>query len=55
MTEPPIDKETVLVDVSGLPIDDLLSNTDSPLIESIRRLVAEADNEAIAGFNQGVS
>lgn len=55
MTEPPADKETALVDVSGIPLDDLLRNSDSPLLESLRRIEEESDNEAIAGFSQGLT
>lgn len=55
MSQPPIDKETVLVDVSGLEINELLSNDESPLLESLRRLAAETDTDAVAGFAQGLS
>jgi hypothetical protein len=41
--------------VSGLCLDDLLQNNESPLIESLRRLAAESDTEAIAGFQQGMT
>jgi FXSXX-COOH protein len=54
MSQPPADKETILVDVSGLSLDDLLENDESPLIESLRRLATESDTDAIAGFNQGM-
>lgn len=55
MSQPPADKETVLVDVSGLQLDDLLQNVESPLLESLRRLNAEIDADPIAGFTQGLS
>ena len=55
MSQPPADKETVLVDVSGLPLNDLLQSTESPLMESLRRLADESDDDAIAGFSQGIS
>jgi hypothetical protein len=55
MSQPPVDKETVLVDVSGLDLEGLLSNTESPLLESIRRIASEADDDAIAGFSDGIS
>jgi FXSXX-COOH protein len=55
MTEPPADKETVLVDVSDIPLDDLLRNSESPLLESLRRIEEESDSEAIAGFSQGLA
>lgn len=55
MTQPPADKETVLVDVSGIPHNDLLGNTESPLLESLRRLEEEIDTDAIAGFSQGLT
>ena len=55
MSQPPADKETVLVDVSGLHIDELLTNDESPLLESLRRLTADTDADVIAGFSQGLS
>jgi FXSXX-COOH protein len=55
MTEPPADKETALVDVSGIPIDDLLRSSESALLESLRRVEEERDNEAVAGFSQGLT
>jgi FXSXX-COOH protein len=55
MTQPPADKETVLVDVSGLPLDDLLRSSEDPLLESLRRVDEEAETEAIAGFAQGLT
>lgn len=55
MTQPPADKETVLVDVSGILLDDLLRNSESPLLESLRRLEEESDTEATAGFSQGLT
>ena len=55
MTLPPAGKETVLVDVSGISHDDLLRNSDSPLLESLRRLEEEIDADAVAGFSQGLT
>jgi hypothetical protein len=55
MTQPSADKETVLVDVSGIPLADLLANYDGPLLESLRRLAEETDTDATAGFAQGLS
>lgn len=55
MSHSPDDKETVLVDVTGLPLDDLLRNDEGPLVESLRRLAAETDTDATAGFTQGMS
>jgi hypothetical protein len=55
MSQHPADKETVLVDVTGLHLDDLLHNSESPLLDSLRRLAGETDADAIAGFNQGLT
>jgi hypothetical protein len=55
MSQPLTDKESVLVDVSGVRIDDLLRSEASPLLESLRRLAAETDADPIAGFAQGLS
>jgi hypothetical protein len=55
MSQPPVDKETVLVDVTGMQLDELLRNEESPLLESLRRLAAGTDTDAIAGFSQGMS
>jgi len=55
MTELPDDRESILVDISGLRIEDILSCGDSPLLLSLRRLSAEAETEPTAGFGQGLS
>jgi hypothetical protein len=55
MSQPPADKETVLVDVSHLDLDVLLRNTESQLLESMRRIAMQADGDAIAGFSDGIS
>lgn len=55
MSQPPAHKETVLVDVSGLDLETLLENTESPLLESMRRIATEADGDAIAGFSDGIT
>jgi hypothetical protein len=55
MTQPPADKETVLVDVSGLPLDELLRSSDGPLLESLHRIDEETNTETIAGFSQGLT
>ena len=55
MSEPHSDKETVFVDASRLDLEALLSNSDSPLLESMRRIATEADGDAIAGFSDGIS
>ena len=48
-------RDTFLVDVSGLRLSDLMEAEDSPLLHSLRRLAAETDADAIAGFSQGLS
>jgi FXSXX-COOH protein len=55
MSQPPVDRETLLVDVTGVSLDDLLRNEESPLLESLRRIAAESETEIIAGFSQGLS
>ncbi|WP_160165880.1 hypothetical protein [Actinoplanes sp. OR16] len=55
MTESPADKETVLVDVSGIAIDDLIGNDEGPVLESLRRIAEEIDTDAVAGFAQGLN
>lgn len=55
MSQQPADKETVLVDVSGLNLEDLLANKESPLLESLERLATETELEVEAGFSDGIS
>ncbi|MCW6004626.1 hypothetical protein K1W54_08520 [Micromonospora sp. CPCC 205371] len=55
MSQPPVDKETVLVDVAHLDLEVLLECTEGPLLESIRRVATDADGDAIAGFADGIS
>jgi hypothetical protein len=48
-------RPTVLVDVNGLDLGELMAATDSPLLRSLQRLAVETDSDAIAGFSQGLS
>ena len=48
-------RPTVLVDVNGLDLGELMAATDSPLLRSLLRLGVETDSDAIAGFSQGLS
>jgi FXSXX-COOH protein len=45
--------ESVMVDVTGLPLHELTATGDSALAHCLRRLVADLDRpgEATAGFN----
>jgi hypothetical protein len=55
MTDPSDDKEAILVDTSGLRVDDVLASSDSPLLQALQRLSDEAHTEPTAGFSQGLS
>jgi hypothetical protein len=55
VSQPLVDRDGLLVDVSGIRIDDLMRCEESPLLQSLRRLAAETDSDAIAGFSQGMS
>lgn len=55
MDQPFTDKESILVDVSGVRLEDLLRNDESPLAQSLKRIAAETDSEAVAGFSQGLT
>ena len=45
--------DSVLVDVTGLPLDQLVVSTDSALTSSLRRALADLDRpqEVIAAFS----
>jgi len=45
---------SVLVDVNGLNMDELMT-TGSPLVKSLERIAEQVDDEAIAGFSQGLA
>jgi hypothetical protein len=55
MDHPLTDKEAILVDVSGIRLEDLLRNDESPLAQSLKRIAAETDSDVVAGFSQGLS
>jgi hypothetical protein len=48
-------RKTLLVDVNGLDLGELMRAKDSPLLLSLQRLGAETDSDAVAGFSQGLS
>lgn len=56
MTASPADQDPILVDVSDLPLTDLLDNNETPLAESLRRLrgLVEHRAEAVAGFQNAL-
>ncbi len=51
----PADRQSLLADVTRVRLDELMRSDDSPLLESLRRLEAETDSDAVAGFSQGMS
>jgi len=55
MSQPFADKESLLVDVSGMRLDELMLSVDGPLLESLRRIANDSDTDPIAGFSQGIS
>lgn len=55
MSEPDINEEALLIDVSGMRIDELMQSKESPLLDSLRRIAASSNNDPIAGFNQGLA
>jgi hypothetical protein len=55
VSQPIPDKPALLVDVTRIRLDDLMQCEDSPLLASLKRLAAETDTDAIAGFSQGMT
>ncbi|MGH3796455.1 MAG: FxSxx-COOH cyclophane-containing RiPP peptide [Pseudonocardiaceae bacterium] len=53
MTDPLLGHEADLVDLTGLPLSELLTMDESVLAQSLRRLAEETDRqeEIVAGFS----
>lgn len=52
MTDPLLDHETDLVDLTGLPLSQVMTMDESVLAQSLRRLAHDVDQQEniIAGF-----
>lgn len=53
MTDPLLGHEANLVDLTGLPLSEVLTMDESVLAQSLRRLTEEADQQEdiVAGFS----
>lgn len=52
MTDPFVDDETGLLDLTDVPLDQVMALDESVLAQSLRRLVQEVDQpeDAVGGF-----
>lgn len=56
MTEPAPGQDSVLVDVDGLPLTELLASDETPLAHSLARIAKELDqpDPVSAGFQSSI-
>lgn len=56
MTDPLLGHEADLVDLTGLPLAEVLTMDESVLAQSLRRLAEEADRQedVVAGFSNSL-